>query len=72
MENEDLVSALKECIKALECVEALDLPTTQGSALLKHHGWSFSDRFEQPATKFVSQKVEGALSLANDLLKGET
>lgn len=51
--------------EALECVAALDMPNNDGVKVLEAAGWSYSDRFHQSATEFVSAKVKKTLEDLN-------
>lgn len=47
---------------AVECSLALDLPHAEGVAVLERHGWNYANRFDLPATEFVRQLQNKALS----------
>lgn len=56
-------AALEDIQAAIECALALDMKYQEGQNILKSHGYVDADRFDFPATKFVSKKLELALEL---------
>lgn len=55
------VQVVKAMMAAIECAQALDMPTREGDLVLCHHGWEVEDRFDVPATKFVEIKLALAM-----------
>jgi len=51
----------KDLINVLKCVRALDLPYQEGRIILEKNGFDFSERYDKPAIKFVSELIDGAL-----------
>lgn len=56
-------AALKDIQAAIECALALDMKYNEGQNILTSYGYVDADRFDLPATKFVSKKLELALKL---------
>ena len=46
---------------ALRCVQALEMKFEKGIEILKEAGFDYSNRFDYPATKFVSDMVDKAV-----------
>ena len=58
MNKEEKIEQLKT---ALKCVQALELPFKDGLPILEKAGFDYFNRFEYPATKFVSDLVDKAV-----------
>jgi hypothetical protein len=59
-------AVVKKMLAAIECAQALDMPTQEGESVLEHHGWSREDRFDLPATKFTAKLLAEASSAARE------
>jgi hypothetical protein len=46
---------------AIECAAAMDKPTAEALSVLQSHGFDYSNRFENPASQFVADKLNNAL-----------
>jgi hypothetical protein len=62
--NARLIAAAPELFAWAECEEAMALPSSKGYSILEKHGWIHENRFELPASVFVSNMRKAAITKA--------